>query len=694
MKKLVLGFLSLIMCYAMVSVVMPSEAFAADGDTVNYNLWVGDTRVTSDAMSGDGWSYEGDSSSGTLTLTDANITSSHGFGLAGQRAGIYARDIELTIKLVGKNTISPGNDSSTDGIYMDEDLIITGDGSLDIDAGHNGIDGHAVTFDDTTVSIKGGYRCIYANGARNIVINGGKVDLKNDDGYGAFCGVLKMSDNAELTVKVGRDGLETDRAEIKDSVLTLETGNYRGLYAQTGDVIIENSEVSAKSRRDCAIECYSDDCYLYIIGSKVTAESDSVAIWANTMTVRDGSGSIDTYVEAKTNSSDRPAVFCENTDGITLEDGIDIKTPEGGSVGSYVVSGSTGVSINDVDGIRAGHVILVHHELELIEGTDATCTEQGAEDYYTCSICGRYFSDENGKNEIDKDSWIIPATGHDWGEWSQTKAPTCSAEGEEERVCANDQSHKETREVAVDPEAHKWDEGRVTKEPTEKAEGVKTYTCEICQETRTEAIPKLKPAPAAKVSGTLLVVMKARGKAALDITWTKVRNADGYDIFLARCDSSSGKTYACRKVKTVKGSGTLKWTKKGLKKGKAYKAVVKAYVMKDGKKTYVRTSPMVHAFTSGGTKIYTNPGKVTVKKANVSLKAGKTYRIKAGVTKLRKGKKLISSGHAPKLRYLSSNTKIAKVSRSGKITAVSKGSCRVYAIAVNGASKAITVTVK
>lgn len=40
-------------------------------------------------------------------------------------------------------------------------------------------------------------------------------------------------------------------------------------------------------------------------------------------------------------------------------------------------------------------------------------------------------------------------------------------------------------------EAHAWNAGVVTKEPTQTAEGVKTYTCTVCQETKTEAIAKL-----------------------------------------------------------------------------------------------------------------------------------------------------------------------------------------------------------
>ena len=116
--------------------------------------------------------------------------------------------------------------------------------------------------------------------------------------------------------------------------------------------------------------------------------------------------------------------------------------------------------------------------------------------------------------------------------------------------------------------------------------------------------------------------------------------------------------------------------------------------MKDGKKTYVRTSPIVHAYTSGSTKNYTNSKRVIVKKSSVTLKKGKTYKIKAKVKKLKKGKKLIPSRHAPKLRYVSSNKKIATVSKSGKIRAKSKGSCKIYVIAVNGARKAVAVTVR
>ena len=201
------------------------------------------------------------------------------------------------------------------------------------------------------------------------------------------------------------------------------------------------------------------------------------------------------------------------------------------------------------------------------------------------------------------------------------------------------------------------------------------------------------PAPAVKVSGMLLAKMTAKGKSSLEFTWSKVDGAQGYDIFLSRCNHN-GKEQKLSKVMTIQGNNTFRWTKKSLQLKKSYKGAVRAYVIKNGKKTYVGTSLLVHAYTSGSTNHYTNAKSVKVKKPRVLLKAGKTYKVKAIVTKLRKSKKLMPAMHEPKLRYISSNKKIATVSKSGKITAKSKGSCKVYAIAVNGASKAITVTVK
>ena len=63
------------------------------------------------------------------------------------------------------------------------------------------------------------------------------------------------------------------------------------------------------------------------------------------------------------------------------------------------------------------------HKLTKTEAKAATCTEAGNSEYYTCGNCGKFFSDEAGKTEIVKDSWVIKALDHDFtGAWVNTDA--------------------------------------------------------------------------------------------------------------------------------------------------------------------------------------------------------------------------------------------------------------------------------
>ena len=72
-------------------------------------------------------------------------------------------------------------------------------------------------------------------------------------------------------------------------------------------------------------------------------------------------------------------------------------------------------------------------------------------------------------------------------------------------------------------------------------------------------------------------------------------------------------------VKTIKGNKQFKWTKSKLKKKTPYKVQVKAWVNQDGKKVYVKKSPAVYAYVSGGNKIYTNAKNGISKKIKVTV---------------------------------------------------------------------------
>ena len=93
-----------------------------------------------------------------------------------------------------------------------------------------------------------------------------------------------------------------------------------------------------------------------------------------------------------------------------------------------------------------------------------------------CSVCGDWFSDENGTAKItDRSSVVIGARNHNYGAWTKI------SDTQHQRVCANDPNHKETAD-------HTWNGGTVTTPPTCATKGVKTFTCTACGATKTQEI--------------------------------------------------------------------------------------------------------------------------------------------------------------------------------------------------------------
>ena len=70
-------------------------------------------------------------------------------------------------------------------------------------------------------------------------------------------------------------------------------------------------------------------------------------------------------------------------------------------------------------------------------------------------------------------------------------APTCTTSGLTEGSHCSICQMVLKEQTVIPAMGHTWDEGVVTTPPTETKEGVKTYTCEICNGTKTEAIAKL-----------------------------------------------------------------------------------------------------------------------------------------------------------------------------------------------------------
>ena len=85
------------------------------------------------------------------------------------------------------------------------------------------------------------------------------------------------------------------------------------------------------------------------------------------------------------------------------------------------------------------------HTLTKCDAKAATCTEAGTIEYWTCSLCEKLFSDAEGTTEITADEIVIPAPGHDWGEWVTNEA------GDEETRTCNRCSETETRDSEYIP---------------------------------------------------------------------------------------------------------------------------------------------------------------------------------------------------------------------------------------------------
>ena len=125
------------------------------------------------------------------------------------------------------------------------------------------------------------------------------------------------------------------------------------------------------------------------------------------------------------------------------------------------------------------------HTLTAVEAVPATCETAGVKAHWVCDVCGKLFSDAEGKTETTLEKLAIPATGHAYGApvWKWNDDFTASATF----TCGNDASHVETVNAAVTNE--------VTTEATCEVDGVRTYTAKVTFEgkeytdAKTEAIP-------------------------------------------------------------------------------------------------------------------------------------------------------------------------------------------------------------
>ena len=128
------------------------------------------------------------------------------------------------------------------------------------------------------------------------------------------------------------------------------------------------------------------------------------------------------------------------------------------------------------------------HTIVTDKAVAATCTTAGKTEGSHCSVCGT----------VIKVQTVIVAKGHSFGNWTTTKAATCTETGVMTRVCAN---CGKTETQGITAKGHSWAKDK-TVAPTLSAEGYTTYKCKNCQTTKKGDIKaKLVNISGAKIGG-------------------------------------------------------------------------------------------------------------------------------------------------------------------------------------------------
>ena len=482
-----------------------------------YGVWVGDVEVTDenkDLLDLNHWSY--DPAKRELTLYNLDLFDRGVLTPESLHAVIYAKN-DLTLNLVGVNSIDSPDAKST-AVYCDGELTLTGAGRLAVNNVTVGL--HARDY--LTLDASGPY--VFTNTQQAFDVDdydNGCVDYRS--GNLTFTPYSRtFSGHTQLWGRLNDDELGTvfDDCYHKDHLMVWVDGdlkeNAAGIAAYSSamsehgrkiEVVIQHygtrewpqtretfdytSDDSVDCTHGAAYNCICTVCGKVDAGGRqwiAERDHDLVTVPAKAPTCTAGGWAEYQYCKRCPYSTMKALPAAGHK---WKETGETEPTCEKAGMPAHSECTVCGASTIDTAYESTGSELAWEpepHDIVYRKGTAATCAAPGSAPYYECTSCRKRFEDAEGKSPATEAELVIPSVGHEWNEWVVTKEATCTAKGENKRICL---LCKQTETESFAALGHDWGAWKVVKAPTAQETGLEERVCARCSAKESRVLEKV-----------------------------------------------------------------------------------------------------------------------------------------------------------------------------------------------------------
>ena len=407
----------------------PGHTFTGTAQTTMIYVESGAHNVTFSRLNITGAAYVGIAPGATMNLTLEDSNTIKGF-----ECGIYVpkgATLVTTAESAGSLDVSGPYSAGIGGSLYD---LNSNDGDIDcgtviINGGNITATGGSAGYASAGIGGAAGDNTNDGNGG-NITINGGKVTAK-----GGYNGVSNAPGIGGSTSAKSDGTLTISSADVLDSNTILSSkGTYTIKSAPTADMISVPSDMHYTSA-DMAAEIKGK----VTLAGKVTICNQDFTVdtsgWTLSVTKVSDMEYTATYTHADKGTISKTVTIlpCIHNNGaaLTHHDRVEADCIHTGileywdcSICGKNFSDKEGkTEITDIEIPTAAHTLTHHDRVE------ADCMNTGIKEYWDCSVCGKKFSDKDGQTEITDIN--IPVTDHTLIHHEGQEA-TCTAAGNKE----------------------------------------------------------------------------------------------------------------------------------------------------------------------------------------------------------------------------------------------------------------------